>query len=78
MKNVPSVGFEFFSAHILYMINLEQSPPPKKIDMSMKVLLLIFFFFFFDCEHSSPHPKLLACGLVVFRSSDPVGCRHSH
>lgn len=58
------------------MINLEQSPPPKKIDVSMKVLSLIFFFFY--CEYGSPHPKLLVCGLVVFRSSDPVGCRHSH
>lgn len=76
MKNVPSVGFEFFSAHILYMINLEQ--PPCKRNCSVNESTLADLFFFFDCEHSSPHPKLLACGLVVFRSSDPVSCRHSH
>lgn len=57
-------GFKFFSAHIWYMIKLEQ-PPPKKIGVSVKASCR-FFFFFLDYEHSTFHPKLLACGLVVW------------
>lgn len=48
MKNVPSVGLEFFQ--LIFCIRFSwNSPPtasPEKIDVSMKVLSLIFFFFF--------------------------------
>lgn len=64
MKNVTSVGLNFFQ--LIFGIWLSWNSPPKKKLVCQWKHLADFFFFFLDYEHSTFHPKLLACGLVVW------------